>query len=74
MQVIIITIKVYVIFHLQASANGHEEIVKYLIDKGADINHKDNQGRTALIKGIHQDELLKCCYFLMLYLYSSLHE
>jgi len=31
-----------------ASKNGKLEVVKYLIDKGADINIKDNYGDTAL--------------------------
>ena len=32
-----------------ASSNGHLEVVKYLLDKGADINAKDNDCKTALM-------------------------
>jgi len=37
-------------FLIVASANGHKEIVAYLLEKGIDINKKDEYyGRTALI-------------------------
>ncbi len=31
-----------------ASEYGHLEVVKYLIEKGADINVKNNEGNTSL--------------------------
>lgn len=31
-----------------AASNGHHEIVNYLIENGADLNHQDKQGQTAL--------------------------
>jgi len=44
---------------MDASRNGHKEIVKALIAKGADVNAKDNEGRnTALFYAAshgHQD-------------------
>ena len=33
---------------MNASYNGHLEIVKFLIENGADINIKNNDGKTAL--------------------------
>lgn len=35
-----------------ASESGHDDIVKYLIDKGADLNIKDGEGYTALLKAV----------------------
>jgi len=31
-----------------SAANGHFEIVKYLVEKGADMNMRDYNGRSAL--------------------------
>ena len=31
-----------------AAENGHLEVVKYLFENGANINEKDNKGRTTL--------------------------
>ena len=31
-----------------AAQNGHTEIVKYLLKKGANVNLRDNDGETAL--------------------------
>ena len=33
---------------MNASYNGHLKIVKFLIENGADINIKNNDGKTAL--------------------------
>ena len=33
---------------MDASYNGHLEIVKYLVENGADVNVKNDQGKTAL--------------------------
>ena len=32
-----------------AAANGHTETVKLLLDRGANINVRDNEGKTALV-------------------------
>jgi Ankyrin repeats (3 copies) len=32
-----------------AAANGHMETVKLLLDRGADLNVRDNEGKTALV-------------------------
>ena len=39
-------------FNISASYNGHTQIVKFLIKKNADVNHKNNNGDTSLIFGI----------------------
>ena len=33
-----------------ATAAGHVKVMEYLIEQGADLNHKDNRGATALIR------------------------
>lgn len=33
----------------QAIEGGHEEVVKFLLDQGADLNLKDVMGRTPLV-------------------------
>ena len=35
-----------------AANEGHQEVVKILASNGADINHKNNNGSTALMCGI----------------------
>ena len=50
------------LFLIWASNIRHFEIVKYLIDHGADPNAKDDIGRTALILASEngQFEIVKC--------------
>jgi len=49
-----------------AAKNGHTEVVSLLIDKGADMNAKDNVGRTALMRArelIERDRIaIKKCW------------
>ncbi|KAI9005883.1 ankyrin repeat protein, partial [Gaertneriomyces semiglobifer] len=33
---------------LKAAMNGHAGVVQYLVDQGADVNHQDNDGWSAL--------------------------
>ena len=35
---------------------GHKDVVEFLARNGADINHKDDFGRTALICGINNKD------------------
>ena len=36
----------------KAAADGHKDVVEFLASKGAEIHHKNSDGRTALISGI----------------------
>lgn len=40
---------------LEASWNGYDKIVEMLIDKGIDVNLKDEDGETALHKGLFKE-------------------
>ena len=42
---------------MNASENGHLEIVKYLVERGADLNAKANSKSTALIYAYKEDHL-----------------
>ena len=53
-----------IIFYLKASGKGDLNTVKYLIEKGADINKEDKDGNTSLIRGNWEINLNK--YLLML--------
>jgi ankyrin repeat protein len=44
--------KLFIYFLFIASSNGHIEVVKELLDSGANIEEKDNLGWTPLIWGI----------------------
>ncbi len=44
--------KWFIYFLFIASARGHIEVVKELLDRGANIEEKDNDGYTPLIYGI----------------------
>ena len=44
--------KWFIYFLFIASSNGHIEVVKELLDRGANIEEKDNDGYTPLIYGI----------------------
>lgn len=44
---------------LSASEQGCVEIVKELLEKGADPNFQDNEGYTALMKGLAKEEVVK---------------
>jgi ankyrin repeat protein len=44
--------KWFIYFLFIASFNGHIEVVKELLNRGANIEEKDNYGNTPLIKGI----------------------
>ncbi len=48
-----------------ASIHGHLEVVQYLIEKGAEVNAKDCNGKTALHLASEQntDEALRYQYF-----------
>jgi len=39
----------------QFSKEGNLKFVKYLIENGADINAKDNEGNTALTKAVNEE-------------------
>jgi serine/threonine-protein phosphatase 6 regulatory ankyrin repeat subunit B len=41
---------------MAASLNGKEDMVKFLIDKGADVNAKANDGTTALMMASEEDQ------------------
>ena len=41
-----------IIFKIIASSNGHLECVEFLITKGSNINNKDENGWTPIMKGI----------------------
>ena len=42
---------------IEAASCGHLEIVKYLIEKGADINAKNRNGNTALVEATSKGHL-----------------
>ena len=44
--------KLFIYFLFIASSNGHIEVVKELLNRGANIEEKDNDGTTPLIYGI----------------------
>jgi hypothetical protein len=44
--------KIFIYFLFIASRWGHIEVVKELLDRGANIEEKDISGRTSLIEGI----------------------
>jgi hypothetical protein len=44
--------KRFIYFLFIASRDGHIEVVKELLNRGANIEEKDNDGETPLIKGI----------------------
>ena len=41
---------IFIIFKI-ASYLGHFEVVKYLIEQGANVNDRDKYGQTALMEG-----------------------
>ena len=40
---------------IEASRNGYTDIVKYLVEKGADVNAKNNKNKTALDYAIKRE-------------------
>jgi len=46
----------------EAAYNGHEEIVRYLIEHDADVNEKNSKGRTALVRAVFKSQfgIIKC--------------
>lgn len=44
---------------MSAASWGAPEVVKFLLDEGADIHIRDNEGRTALIEGAHRLKISK---------------
>ena len=48
----------FILFCFKASANGHIEVGKLLVERGADIKSKDKNGFTSLIYGLFFNYLL----------------
>ena len=48
----------FILFCFEASANGHIEVAKLLVERGADIKSKDKNGFTSLIYGLFFNYLL----------------
>ena len=48
----------FILFCFEASANGHIEVAKLLVERGADIKSKDKNGFTSPIYGLFFNYLL----------------
>ena len=58
----------YYFFIFIASRNGHIEVAKFLMERGADVESKDRHGQTPLIIGIFFNHAFHLIYLLFFYL------
>ncbi len=59
--------KWFIYFWIIASSYGRIEVVKELLNRGANIEEKDNSGQTPLIKGIFLHLLNQFKWFIYFY-------
>ena len=47
-----------------AAQNGYKDVVEFLLSKGVDIHHKDNNGWSAIMIGIYKLDEQFLIYFI----------